>query len=434
MNARILTAALALIAMIAGNALAQTPAPSPTAAPDKAVYKERYEDPALRDIEAKAKERAKTEEEATAKIRAAQKERKEQERKQPSVLRFEEGGVVRPASPAAFTQAWHFPPQAQYRTGTCWSFGTTSFYESEVARLSGRQVKLSEMWTVYWEYIERMRRYVRERGDSFLGQGSEANALGYIWRTYGIVPAEAYPGVLTADGRHDHERLFERIESLAHWVKANNLWDEDVVIGMTRVLLDRELGPPPTQASWQGASYTPQEFLAKVLGLHLDDYVDLISTLRAPFYTRTELREPDNWRRDANSINVPLDEWFAALRSALAHGFTASLGGDVSEPGINGFEGIAVIPSFDMPAGLINQDARELRQYNEATTDDHIIHAVGTTKAGGFDWLLIKDSGRSARWGKFPGYYFYRADWVKLKTMAFTVHKDAVGDILAKVK
>jgi bleomycin hydrolase len=49
---------------------------------------------------------------------------------------------------------------------------------------------------------------------------------------------------------------------------------------------------------------------------------------------------------------------------------------------------------------------------------------------GGKDWYLIKDSGSSARDGKFKGYYFFQEDYVKLKIMDFMIHKDAVKGII----
>lgn len=104
----------------------------------------------------------------------------------------------------------------------------------------------------------------------------------------------------------------------------------------------------------------------------------------------------------------------------------------MSEPGYNGFENIAVVPTFDIPQGYINQDAREFRFYNHATEDDHGLHMVGITSVGGRDWFLIKDSARSSRWGKFEGYYFYRDDYVRLKMLTILVHRDAVKDLLAK--
>ncbi len=428
------TATVLATVLAASAAWAAAPVATPTPAPERdvAVYQPKYEDPVIKQMEEHDKQVAKEQDELTAKIRAAQDAKREAERKAAQVLRFDMSGIVKPAGPAAFKQAWHFPPVAQYLTGTCWSFSTTSFYESEIYRLTGRKVKLSEIWTVYWEYVEKMRRFVRERGDSLIDEGSEANAVPRIWKQYGVVPEAAYPGVLSPDGRHDHSRLIAQLKELSAWVKTNNIWDEGRVLAMTRVILDHELGAPPQRFTYEGREYTPTQFLADVVRLNLDDYAEFMSTLSVPFYTQGEYKVPDNWWHDASYYNVPLDVWYAALKSAAQHGYTVALGGDVSEPGYNGFENAAVVPTFDIPQAYIDQSAREFRFANHTTTDDHGIHLVGWTTLGGHDWFLIKDSARSSRWGKFDGYYFYRDDYVRLKMLTFVVHKDAVRDLLAK--
>ena len=408
--------------------------PAPTPRPDVVVYQPRYQDPVLKEMEDASAAAAKAAGEATAKVRDAQKARDDAEMKEAKTLRFDMSGIVKPASVEAFAQAWHNPPVAQYLTGTCWSFSTTSFFESEVFRLTRQRVKLSEIHTVYWEYVEKVRRFLRERGDSHVAEGSEANAVVRIYRQYGAVPLEAYPGVLDASGRHDHTRLSEQLGDLCRWAKAHDVWDEERVLAMARAILDRELGAPPTTFTYAGRVYTPRSFLAEALRLDLDAYVDLMSTLSVPFGTRGEYKVPDNWWHDTSYVNVPLDEWYGALRAAVQTGYTVSIGGDVSEPGINGFEDAAVIPTFDIPSEYIDQSAREFRFHNGTSADDHLLHVVGFTQAGGKDWFLIKDSGRSARWGKFEGYYFYREDFVKLKMLVFLVHRDAVAGLLAKVK
>lgn len=410
-------------------ARAAEPAPQ---VPDRVLYPPRYEDPVLKEMEEQNEARDTAEQGETARIRGEQSKKRAAERAARKQLRFDVGKVVRPAGPAAFKQAFHFAPVAQYLTNTCWSFSTTSFYESEIARLTGEKIRLSEMYTVYWEYVEKMRRFVRERGDSAIAEGSEGNALARIWSTYGIVPLEAYAGRPKDGERHDHARLIERIRELSRWVRQHEMWDEATVLRMTRALLDAEIGAPPERVTWGGATYTPQEFLSKVTKLDPANYVEVMSTLSAPFWTFAEYRFPDNWWHDANYYNVPLADWYGAMRRAVQGGYTVAIGGDVSEPGLNGFESIAVIPSFDIPYAAIDQDAREFRIDNRTTDDDHGVHIVGFAQAGGHDWFLVKDSARSSRWGKYPGYYFYRDDYVKLKMLTYTVHKDAVKDLLAK--
>jgi bleomycin hydrolase len=423
--------AVTLALLAAAAASAQAPSPAPTPVGDQVVYQPKYRDPVIKEMEDADEARAKAADEATDAIRDRQKQQRDAGQKTETTLRFDMSRIDKPASPQVFNAPFHFAPVAQYLTGTCWSFSTTSFYESEIARLTGQRIKLSELHTVYWEYVEKMRRYVRERGDSAIAEGSESNAVNRIWRQYGVVPAEAYSGVLAADGRHDHSRLIERLGNLAAWLNEHDEWDEELAIGMTRAILDREFGPPPVSLTWQGATYTPTEFLAKVLRLDLDAYVEVMSTLSLPFYKLGEFKVPDNWWHDASYHNVPLEEWYAGIRRATALGMTVAIGGDVSEPGLNGFEDAAIVPSFDIPSDRIDQSAREFRFENGTSSDDHGIHLVGMTRVGDHDWFLIKDSGRSSRWGKHEGYYFYRDDFVRLKMLTYT-HRDAVADILVK--
>jgi bleomycin hydrolase len=127
-----------------------------------------------------------------------------------------------------------------------------------------------------------------------------------------------------------------------------------------------------------------------------------------------------------------------ALKKAIHNGYTVSIGGDVSEPGFDRKSQCAVIPDFDIPSAFINDDARQFRFSNQTTTDDHGMHVVGSTTKDGKEWFLVKDSGSGSR-NNDPnapefGYYFFSEDYIKLKMMDFMVHKDAVKELLTKMK
>lgn len=340
--------------------------------------------------------------------------------------------IDRPSSLADFQQVFHQPPIRQYRTGTCWSFATTSFLESELKRLGRGEFKLSEMYTVYWEYVEKVRRFIREKGNSFLGEGSEHNAVIARMKQYGAVPESAYTGLLPGKTEHDHSGLFAEINNYLEFCKKNEYWDEEKAVAYTKLILNKYLGEPPSVIEVNGQKMTPKEYLEKVLQLPLDDYVCFMSFKYLPFYTKGEYRAPDNWWHSQDYYNVPLDEFYQAIVNALKNGYSVALGGDVSEPGINGEEGLAIIPTFDILPSLIDQDSREFRFYNSTSTDDHAIHAVGIAEKGDHTWFLIKDSGASAHRGPYKGYLFFRDDFVRLKMLTFMVHKDAVADLLKK--
>jgi len=340
--------------------------------------------------------------------------------------------IDHPASVSEFQQVFHQPPLRQYNTGTCWCFSTTSFLESELKRLGRGEFKLSEMYTVYWEYVEKARRFIREKGNSFLGEGSEHNAVFLRMKQYGAVPASAYTGLLPGRTEHDHSALFKEISDYLEFCKKNNYWDEEKAVAYVKLILNKYLGEPPAEIEYNGQKMTPKDFLDKVLRLPLDDYVSFMSFKYLPFYTKGEYKAPDNWWHSQDYYNVPLDEFYQAIVQALKNGYSVALGGDVSEPGISGDEGLAIVPSFDILPELIDQEAREFRFYNNTSTDDHAIHCVGLTQKGDHTWFLIKDSGAGAHRGPFKGYILYRDDFVKLKMLVFTVHKDAVADLLKK--
>jgi bleomycin hydrolase len=341
--------------------------------------------------------------------------------------------VKGPSGVQDFKAAWHNPPISQGLSGMCWCFSTTSFYESEVHRLSGKEVKLSELYTVYWEYVEKAKRFVHERGKSAFGEGSEANAVARIWKQYGIVPAGAYSGMLPGQKVHDHRAMYGEMNDYLKSVKSSNAWNEDLVVATIKSIMNRYIGEPPTTVAVGGTTMTPKEYLARELKLNPSDYVEVLSLLEKPMYSKVEYEVPDNWWHNSDYLNVPLDEFMAALKKAVRNGYTVSIGGDTSEPGLDGHAGMAIIPTFDIPAEYIDEQAREFRFSNRTTTDDHGIHVVGITTVDGKDWFLIKDSGSGSRNNLHPGYYYYREDYVKLKMMGFTVHRDMVTELLKKV-
>jgi bleomycin hydrolase len=340
-------------------------------------------------------------------------------------------GFAHPTEVREFTRLFHLPPVQQGRTGTCWAFAATSLLESELRRKGQAEVKLSEMHTVYWEYVEKARRFVREKGQSFLGQGSEPNSALARIKQYGLVRETDYSGLLDGKTAHDHSALFREFRDYLNGLAARSEWDEAAAIAGVRAILDRHLGRPPARIDVDGRSLTPLGYLA-ALGLKPDDYVSFISFMYLPFYTKGEYKVPDNWWHSPDSLNLPLYEFSLALLRALRRGYTATLAVDFSEPGYLGGNDVAMVPTFDIPSPYIDQSSREYRFTNSSSTDDHAVHCVGYLEEAKGNWFLIKDSWENAWWGNVKGYFFYQDDYVRLKCLMFMVHKDAVKEMLEK--
>ncbi len=335
-----------------------------------------------------------------------------------------------------YKYAWHNTPISQGNTGTCWSFSTTSFLESEIYRQTGKKVKLSEMYTVYWEYVEKAKEFVRTRGKSVFDEGSEANAVTRIYKKYGIVPESVYPGKPKDMPFYDHSKMMAEMKAFLKGVKDNNLWNEKFVIKGIREILNKYMGDPPAKFTVDGKEYTPKTYLTDYLKLNPDDYVDIMSLKQFPYWTQQEYPVPDNWWHSHDYYNVPLDAFMQILHYAVKHGYTVCIGGDVSEPGFDRNTQCAIVPTFDIPPQYIDENARQFRFTNGTTTDDHGMHLVGWTNYKGQMWYLIKDSGSGSRNNdpKAPefGYYFFREDYIKLKIMDFMVHKDAIPKDIRK--
>ncbi|HPI73957.1 MAG TPA: peptidase C1, partial [bacterium] len=112
-----------------------------------------------------------------------------------TILSLDFSSIKYPKPLSAYRPVYHTPPSMQDTTNTCWSFAATSLLESELKRLGRGEIALSRMFTVYWEYVEKVRRFVQTKGNSLVDPGSQLNAVILRMQTYGAVPAECYTGL-----------------------------------------------------------------------------------------------------------------------------------------------------------------------------------------------------------------------------------------------
>jgi bleomycin hydrolase len=309
-------------------------------------------------------------------------------------------------------------------------------YETEVKRLQNKEVKLSEPYVVYWEYVEKARGFVQTRGQSLFSQGSEGNAVARILKQYGVVPLSVYTGLLNGRKYHSHEAMFDEMTGFLQSVKNQNLWNEKFVLETIQDIMNKHIGIPPTKFNVDGKEYSPKTYLTDYVKINPADYVEILSYKQEPYWKQVEYKVPDNWWHSADYYNVPLNEFMEIVKTAIKNGYTMSIGGDVSEAGFSRETNVALVADFDIPSAYINENSRQFRFSNETTTDDHGMHLVGYYEKDGVTWFLIKDSSSGSRNidQNLPefGYYFFHEDYIKLKMMGFTIHKDAVKDILKK--
>ncbi|MGM0666180.1 MAG: aminopeptidase C [Bacteroidota bacterium] len=341
----------------------------------------------------------------------------------------------------------------QSRTGTCWCFATTSFFESELMRMGKGEYDLSEMFVVRYNYIDRLEDNYLRRGKGNLGPGSLSHDWVRVFANYGMVPEEVYTGINYDSETHNHSELQAFINAIAEIpVQRRNRSEQYYQI--VNSVLDTYLGEVPASFTYNGTRYNPKSF-AESLDINPDDYVEITSFSHFPFYTKGLIEVPDNWTHD-RMYNVPIDELVEIMDYALENGYTVNWDGDVSERGFSHANGVAINPdvnkmedlsetdrarfedmtrgrsdqgySFDMPLPEIDvtQEIRQEGYESFTTTDDHLMHVTGIVKdQNGTKYYITKNSWGTDR-NKFGGYLNMSESYVKAKVIFIMVHKDAV--------
>lgn len=332
---------------------------------------------------------------------------------------------------------------SQGRTGTCWSFSASSFLESEIIRLTGKEIDLSEMYTVRQTYPKKADNFVMRQGKAQFSQGGLAHDVINAVAAYGLVPNEVYLGLEGSETTHNHAELEAVLAAMTETYVSNpgrklsKKWRPAIAS-----ILDVYLGETINSFTYEGKSYTPQSFL-NMTKIVPEDYVSITSFTQAPFYSEFVLNIPDNWSYGAFQ-NVPLDEMMAVVDNALAKGFTIELDCDVSEKTFSSKDGVAVIPKDSKnnilalqgvyPEMNVSQQYRQDEFENFTTTDDHLMHITGLIRdQNGTKYYKVKNSwGTDEKRTTHGGYVYFSEAYMRLKTISVMVHKDAIPNNIAK--
>lgn len=349
------------------------------------------------------------------------------------VFKMEMQDRIFPTDLTKYTTVYHLQPVSQGNSGTCWAYSAISFLESEVYRMTSQKIKLSEIYIAYWEYVERAEDFIKTKGETFLGEGSESNAVLRIMKNHGLMPLSAYSGLKDQQNFNNHEALFEQYETYLNFQKQQNSWNKTEIMDSIYKILDYWIGTPPDNFNFEGKNYTPQTFMSEKLKLKPNNYFSFMSTKEIAYNQKGELVEDDNWWHCKDYYNISLNDFMSLINTSIENGYSISICGDVSEPGICQIEEVAIIPDFDIPSAYINEDARQMRLISGATTDDHCVHLVGYQIVNGEYWYLIKDSGAGAFDGKNKGYRFFHEDYVKLKMMNILLNVEPARSVLDKI-
>jgi bleomycin hydrolase len=352
------------------------------------------------------------------------------------------------------------PVKNQYRSGTCWSYSGLSFLESQLIKNGKGEFDLSEAFIIRKAYSNKAINYVRWQGKINFGGGGAFHDVTEMIKNYGIIPEEAYSGLVIGEEYFVHGEMDEVFQKYVEGVVENkNKKLTPVWHAGFEGLLDAYIGADPEKFTFKGKEYTPKSF-ASELGLNMDDYLEVGSYSHHPFYSKFIIEVPDNWMLD-EIYNVPLDEMMQIIDNSLKEGHTVAWGADVSEKGFSWTNGIAIVPdeekpdlsgtekerwekltkkergdmiySFEEPVAekYISQELRQQAFDNYTTTDDHGMEIIGTAKdQKGTKYYIVKNS-----WGtdhKFKGFFYASESFVRYKTIDVMVHKNTIPKDIRK--
>jgi len=327
--------------------------------------------------------------------------------------------------------------KSQGNTGTCWSFSTSSFIESEIYRNTGTMIDVSEMYNVRKTYDAKAWNYVMRQGKTQFGEGGLAHDVMNSIKLNGLVPENAYSGLLNDATNYNHSKIVPELQKVLDAYISN---EKKSVAKSWKIatdsILDAQLGKTPENFMYNGVVYTPVSFL-EMTKLNTSNYITLTSFLQQPFYTTFILNIPDNFS-NGTFYNVPLDELVNEVDNALKKGYTLALDCDVSEKTFSQKYGVAVVPkniennekamTYIVEESTISPEFRQKEFENYNTTDDHLMHIVGLAKdQNGTEYYKVKNS-----WGTTGdrigngGYVYMSKAFFRLKTISVMVNKDVL--------
>lgn len=349
----------------------------------------------------------------------------------------------------------------QNKSGTCWCFAGTSYFEDEIRRNGGDSLDISEMYTVRKCYEDKAEKFIRMYGQTHLAAGGSIMDVPYVWQRYGAVPEEVYTGLEYGEDKHVHGELDAAIAAYLKAVvakpnkKISTAWRKGL-----QGILDAYLGEVPETFTYRGKTYTPQSFAAS-LPLDMADYVPVTSFTHHPFYETFAVEVPDNWLW-AQYYNVPLDELKAIVDNSLEKGYTLVWAADVSEGGFKWTDGVALMPKgktegdmdgtelsrwvklsdkeranekFDFKGPVeeitVTQESRQEMFDNQETTDDHGMEIVGTaTDQKGNRYYKVKNSWDTNQ--VYDGFFYVSEPYFLAKTVNVLVNREAIPGVIAK--
>jgi bleomycin hydrolase len=325
------------------------------------------------------------------------------------------------------------PVKNQQASNACWSFATTSFIETEILRKQNKEIILSPMFFVYYNYVNQAENFVRMHGQTRFSAGGLTFHVMNVLKSQGCMPQEIYTGlpegIEVLDCSDVVYSIYGIIDSVVRMNEIDTSWKVSVIKN-----LNKYIGKIPETFKYNNFGYSPLDFYKKVCDINPDDYIEITSYSHHPFHEKGVLEVPANWYH-GEYYNVPINELMMVIDSALYNGYSLVWDGDVTEyPIIKNNQVDSSVQVVDLQSdGNSSKNITQVRRQqtfdNYTTTEDHLSHLVGIAKdKSGNKYYLLKDSQGTD--SPLNGYLLISEAYIKLKTISVMTYKSVLKKVL----
>ncbi len=345
--------------------------------------------------------------------------------------------------------------KSQHKAGTCWSYATTSFVETEIMRTANKEMDLSEIYFVYYAYLKKADNYVRLHGKANFSAGGQAHDVMNVIRDHGFVTEAEYRGVILGFDNHVHAEFDNVLGGFVSNVKKNpsghlsKAWK-----GAFQQMLNSYIGDASKLND-------KANNLKEELKFDADDYIEITSYMYKDYYKEINLQVPDNW--DYSSYyNIPLNDLMEIMQNALKNGYSVCWDGDVSSRGFSHKNALAILPESDLknlegteeskwedvsaknlksnmysfespvPEKKVTEQSRQDAFNDYTITDDHLMHLTGLLKDQNGTFYYVTKNSWKENSNDNGGYLNMSDAYLRMATVAIMVHKDAIPKPIRK--
>lgn len=292
------------------------------------------------------------------------------------------------------------PVKHQTSTASCWAFSLCSYWETELAVMSGEEVPSQEFSPLFLarHKIERLCQ-LSMRNPFFpvkrLPVGAQGQTAVDLVQKFGLADIRSYR--ISDNGQTKGYRTMMRIIQVLVWLGQLTIVFRAPLLRLVCRVIDRYWAPLPDSS------------LIKHEPLPAITFFTSFSHL--PFHEDVVLPLPDNFE-GWSFANLPIDELIAQMKSALSNGHSVVWQGHLGR-GCSMKKGFAVLPQNV----AVTDDLRSQLFLEGKITDDHMMHIVGMAHDENERlFFIVKNSVGDI--GPHHGLIYMEENYIRLNTVA----------------